>query len=52
MTPSGLAKASISRYRHRIATTTGSLSMYALIAVGVTVVVFAVLNLIDYKRLD
>ena len=26
--------------------------MYALIAVGVTVAVFAILNLIDFKRLD
>ena len=30
----------------------GIYPMYALIAVGVTVFVFAVLNLIDYKRLD
>jgi len=26
--------------------------MYALIAIGVTVAVFALLNLIDFKRLD
>ena len=47
-----------SRQIHRIAIDTENRnlcridSMYALIAVGVTVAVFAILNLIDFKRLD
>ena len=49
---SGLAKTDNTVYQARQSKKHREATMYAVIAIGVTVALFALLNLIDYRRID